>query len=389
MKNSSFYQYFFKYIFTSKTRQRLILLSILALFLSSMSLLIVQSIMTGLQGNMIKKYKSIYGEYFLELSQDMTTKEQKSILAKIKKIDDKFVVESEIELLAKNKGQISPVILHGVEYHRFVPDFLKELDHSDIVLGVDLATKLKSSILGDVQFYSPNYTNDLFGDIPRFVSGKVSDLLYTGFYDIDVINAWVRRSLISNLKRDIRFNMVRFYQPTNLNQIQQIISQYPDVELRSWENENQELLWAFKLESTVMISLFICMSALVALTIVSAVLIFFNKIKVDLVSFWILGFSKKKIQKMMLLFTNLGSLLTCMAGLFVGTLVLLFLKHYSPNIMPDVFLERSLPVHFQWDYFLFALGIPYIISSVFCYISLKIIFNDQVNFISYLRKMGN
>jgi lipoprotein-releasing system permease protein len=364
-------------------------MALLALFLSSGSLLVIQSIMTGLQGSMIKKYKNIYGDLYLEISKDTKPADLAKVKEKLRQSDLVFVPETEIELLAKHKGQVTPVVLHGVDYQQQVPDLLKDLDRGDIILGVDLASKLKASVYDSISFYSPRYTNDLFGEVPRFVSGKVSDLLYTGFFEIDVVNAWVRKSLVSNLTRNNRVNLIRIYNSKMSKPDLEELVQGEPVRVRSWDDDNRELLWAFKLETTVMVSLFICMSGLVALTIVSGVLIFFSKIKFDLVSFWILGYSKDKIKKLMIRFFNLGSLLTCILGVLFGTGLLLFLKYFSPDIMPEVFMERSLPVDFNWKYYILALIIPYSISSFFCIISLKSIFNDHSNFVSNLRKMGS
>jgi ABC-type lipoprotein release transport system permease subunit len=144
MNGNSFYRYFFKYIFLSKTRQRLILMALLALFLSSGSLLVIQSIMTGLQGSMIKKYKNIYGDLYLEISKDTKPADLAKVKEKLRQSDLVFVPETEIELLAKHKGQVTPVVLHGVDYQQQVPDLLKDLDRGDIILGVDLASKLKA-----------------------------------------------------------------------------------------------------------------------------------------------------------------------------------------------------------------------------------------------------
>ena len=60
-----FIRFFISYIFKAKTRQRLFLMAMVGLFLSSVSLVVVQATLRGLQDNRIDRAKSIMGDYTL------------------------------------------------------------------------------------------------------------------------------------------------------------------------------------------------------------------------------------------------------------------------------------------------------------------------------------
>lgn len=83
-KAFAFISYFIKYIFHSKTKQRLIYLTIVGLFLSSMSLIILQGIMQGLQGKMIRRSKFVSGDFILNVKEDLGKEREEQLLKSFK-----------------------------------------------------------------------------------------------------------------------------------------------------------------------------------------------------------------------------------------------------------------------------------------------------------------
>ncbi|MCB9091027.1 MAG: ABC transporter permease [Halobacteriovoraceae bacterium] len=389
-KAFAFISYFIKYIFHSKTKQRLIYLTIVGLFLSSMSLIILQGIMQGLQGKMIRRSKFVSGDFILNVKEDLGKEREEQLLKSLQDQKITFYPEYELELLVQNETYISPVILRGIDTQYGVPAFLQDSDLEGVVLGADLSSDLKASILSEITFYSPSHSNELFGNVPRMLSDVISDLLITDVTEVDSITAWTRISFVQNLTRERVFNRIRFYE-NSIEKVQKIIKNLSlgdAAKIVTWEEMNPSLLWAFKLETLVIVSLFVCMCALVSLTIVSGNLIFFNQIKFDLVSFWILGLSRKVINWLIFLYFQLKTVVTCILGIVCGGGVLWWLKNYAPEIMPDVFLERSLPVEVNFSHLAISFFVPYGVSTLFSFYALYYFNKENTSYVEQLKSVG-
>ncbi|MFZ4713686.1 MAG: ABC transporter permease [Bacteriovoracaceae bacterium] len=382
-----FIKYFTGYIFFNKTRQRLLFIALFGLFLSSFALIVMQSVMGGLQNGVVKRARDIQGSFVLFL-----TSPSLELLTEIKSFDLPFSLEYEIELLLKHDNYLAPAILHGVHPDSKLPTFLNYQDmESGLVLGSELMRKMQVDIYSPVNVISPAHTNAFFGDIPRLVTLDVSEMVDTTVYEVDQTNAWTRASAVWNLiqKRDL--NRVRFYGGDNnfLEKLQSLAQKYPsEVEVKTWEELNSSLVWALKLENFVMIALFVGMSLLVGISITSGYLLFFDKIKNDLLAFWIMGLSLKKIKNYSMIFLLSLSCAVSLLGLGTGLCVLWLLKHANISIMPDIFLEQNLPIFIESRGILLSFLVPYSIALFFSFFIFKNIKNDEKSFLSQLRASG-
>ena len=116
-----------------------------------------------------------------------------------------------------------------------------------------------------------------------------------------------------------------------------------------------------------MIGLFSLTCVLIALTILSGLGLFFRKISRELCAFWILGASKDSIVKMVRPFITLLIFIPILLGLLGGTGISLYLKYYGPQFMPDVFVERSLPISFELINYFLSFSIPFCIGILVAY----------------------
>jgi lipoprotein-releasing system permease protein len=382
-----FIKYFTGYIFFNKTRQRLLFIALFGLFLSSFALIVMQSVMGGLQNGVVKRARDVQGSYVLYL-----TSPSQELLAKIKKFSIPFSLEYEIELLLKHHNYLAPAVLHGVHPDSRLPQFLNYQDmNNGLVLGSELMRKTQADIYSSVNVISPAHTNSFFGDIPRLITLEVSELVDTTVFEVDQTNAWTRISAVWNLIQKKEFNRVRFYGgdetfKDNLNRLQK---EFPnEFELKSWEELNSSLVWALKLENFVMITLFIGMSLLVGISITSGYLLFFDKIKNDLLSFWIMGLSINKIKKYSAYFLLFLSFSVAVLGVFTGYLFLQFIKNSHLSFMPDIFLEQNLPILIEFKGVILSFLVPYSIALFFSFFIFKNIKNDEKSFLSQLRSSG-
>jgi lipoprotein-releasing system permease protein len=376
---SAFFKYFIKYLVVAKTRQRLLFIAFFGLVLSSFALISIQGIMGGLQQSLIERSKSYFGLGYFQVSNQ---EEAQKIISELKTLKLTPVIEWEVELLARHNEYIAPVILHGYDPQTLSP-FLKKKDHQGIILGVDLAHKLKVHFLDSLQIFSPATTQSMLGEVPRFSAIDVSDLLLSEVSEIDQFHAWVRLSFLQNLRREKKINRVRIFGESGFELPSSVLK---DDRFISWEKQHATLVWSLNLETKVMFLLFLSMSFLVAIAITSGLLLFFSKIRLDLASFWILGASEEQLLKMTYRFVAFLSLAGALMGTMSGGIFLKILELYGHDVMPDIFVERNLPVEMTVTSFLVSFLVPFFISMIFTHLSFLQFKREQVSFLTLLRR---
>ena len=389
MNSWPFFSYFIKYIFKAKTRQRLLFIAVTGLFLSAFSLMVIQGIMGGLQEGLIARSKSVHGSHLIIFDDviDGPLHEIKDIL---RKEAIPFYSELEVEVMLKNRNFVAPAKLHGINLNDERPKFLLDKDFDGLVMGSELSSKIKLQFLDDVQIIAPGVTDSLMGEVPRFVSETLSDYLYTELAEVDDFEVWARDSMVQNLVRKRGINQIRLFGEVPdevLKKIERVETSVPK-RMISWEKMNEALVWSLNLETKVMLFLFISMSLLVAIAITSGLLIFYSKIRKDLMSFWILGMSQQKLINLCFKFTLILSGLTVIIGGIFGHITLLLLESFGHELMPDVFVERELPVQLNFTNILISLVIPFGISVVFSYFSFLNFRKENQSFVSIVRSLG-
>ncbi len=389
MRTWPFFRYFFIYVVKAKTRQRLLFLAMTGLFLSAFSLIVIQGIMGGLQRGLVARSKNVHGSYLI-LFQDTTSESLDELKDTLKEAFIPFYSELEVEVMLKNKNYVAPGKLHGIDLHDNIPDFLYGKDFKGLVAGSELASKLNAQFLDDLQVIAPGVTDSLMGEIPRFVSEVISDYIYTELSEVDDFEVWARLGMVQNLLRKPGINQIRIFGEVPSNILEKISHMKTSVPKRilSWDEMNEALVWSLNLETKVMLFLFISMSFLVAIAITSGLLIFYTKIRKDLLSFWILGMSQKKLVGLCFKFTLILSGITVFLGSLFGFFTLKLLEKFGPSLMPDIFVERELPIHLEFHHVVVALLIPFGISFIFSYFSFLNFRKENQSFVSIVRGLG-
>jgi lipoprotein-releasing system permease protein len=351
--------------------------------------MVIQGIMGGLQEGLIARSKSVHGSQLIIF--DSITEES---LFEIKDILTKenipFYSELEVEVMLKHRNFVAPAKLHGIDLTDERPFFLQEKDFKGIVMGSELASKIKLQFLDELQIIAPGVTDSLMGEVPRFISEGLSDYLYTELSEVDDFEAWGRLGMVQNLLRQPGVNQIRLFgevKPEVLERIQNIQTDVPK-RILSWEKMNEALVWSLNLETKVMLFLFISMSLLVAIAITSGLMIFYSKIRRDLMSFWILGMGQRKLVGLCFKFTLILSAVTVLIGGIFGYITLKLLETFGHDLMPDIFVERELPVQLDFSHIVMSLMIPFGISLVFSYFSFAHFRKENQSFVSIVRSLG-
>jgi lipoprotein-releasing system permease protein len=110
-------------------------------------------------------------------------------------------------------------------------------------------------------------------------------------------------------------------------------------------------------------------------------------VKTDLASFWILGASHEKINRSTKYFLHLMSLLSILSGVIAGLIFLYLFDHFAPEIMPDVFVDRKIPILITGKGLLVSFFVPYFISFFFVKFALAQ-FKREHDFLSHVRSIS-
>ena len=342
--------------------------------------------MGGLQKNLMARSKKFQGHGFIQLD-ETEIGEIRPLLYKLKDRGLKFHLEYTLELLLRQGNYISPIVVHGLS-PEYPPPYLPDYDFVEGVSAADLANKLNIGIGNQVQMISPAHTSSFLGEIPRSISIYVDDVIRTDVPEVDLYHFWLRDIKLHNLTRKRVYNTIMLHSRVDLQLINEILRPYPFVKnFKTWEEQNQTLVWALKLETSVMVFLFVAMTMLVSLCITSGLLIFFDKIKVDLASFWILGSSKMKLHSSSTILLHFMSFTSVALGLICGLLFLMLLDNYGLEILPDVFVDRKIPIHISARGLIISFIVPYAISLGFSLFSLGQ-FKKEANFLDHIRTIG-
>lgn len=384
-----FFSYFFKYIFFAKTRQRLLFIAVVGLFISAFSLMVIQGIMGGLQRGLINRSKSIHGSHLVQF-ESVTDESLDEIRDILRKEGAPFYSELESEVMLKHKNFVAPAKVHGLNLSDERPAFLNDKDFSGLVVGSELGSKIRMQFLDEMQIIAPGVTDSLLGEVPRFVTETLSDYLYTELPEVDEFEIWGRVEIVQNLLRERGINQIRIFKnlsPEILSKIKAIKTESP-FRVVSWEEMNGALVWSLNLETKVMLFLFISMSLLVAIAITSGLLIFYSKIRRDLMSFWILGMPQQMLVKLCFRFILILSAIICTLGTVAGFITLRILEVYGHDLIPDIFVERRFPIELNFSHISWSFLIPFGISVVFSYLSFLNFRKENQNFVSIVRSVG-
>ena len=104
--------------------------------------MVIQGIMGGLQKGLVSRSKNIQGSHLITFDQvtSESLNEMKDIL---RKEGIHFYSELEVEVMLKHRNFVAPAKLHGIDLEDERPPFLDDKDFECLVMGSELARKIK------------------------------------------------------------------------------------------------------------------------------------------------------------------------------------------------------------------------------------------------------
>ncbi|HAZ14864.1 MAG: hypothetical protein A2X86_21035 [Bdellovibrionales bacterium GWA2_49_15] len=383
------FRHFLSSIFQARSRQKLLVLAAFGLAISSFSLITLQGVMGGLQRNLILRSKAVLGHgHFIvdHLSLDQAVQLQDYFNAQ----NVPARLEYEIELLARSGAALVPVVAHGIGWKESMQPQILNGHRRGLVIPYDLAMKLKVGEGEQINLIAPGVVDSLLGDTLRMISLSVSGLVASDVPEVDALHVWPPIESIWNLIKLKKYNRLGLFDLSanfNLEKFQHTGPEFArGLRYISWEEQNSALMYALRLETTVMAFLFASMTILISLCIVAGVHIYLDKIKVDLTALWILGASERTIQKLYRNFFGVFGPIFIVLGMVLGLLFLKILDSSSLEIMPAVFVERKIPIHYGPWAVIIGLTLPCLIYLLL--VSWSLLQFKKLNFLEYLRSVG-
>ena len=380
----AFCRYFASYILFARYRQWPLILAALGLTLSSFTLILLQSTMSGFQANQIERSKKVEGFAIVNiLSQDEQT--ARAVQQDLSSKNISSFLEYETELLIKKDSFVRPVVVHGLEKP---PPFLGNDPFEESVLPHTMAWHLNINPNDSFQLISPAHFNHLLGEQPRSITLYANRLINTDVPEADSFHLWMRLSALQNLTHQRSINKVRLYGNNSNQSIKLIEEKYKGkVSIQYWHQRHQALLWSLYLENSVMLFLFASMTALVGLCITGGLSILYSKVKLDFAGFWILGASQKQLERANALFLGGISLATVFTGLILGLIVLFLIDQFGGNVFSSQFVDQKIPVNITWQGIILSFAIPCSMSILFCWYSFNH-FKKDTHYLEQIRATG-
>ncbi|MBP5297282.1 MAG: hypothetical protein J6Y94_08135 [Bacteriovoracaceae bacterium] len=370
----------------AQTRQGLLILAMVGLFLSSFALQTLQGAMQGLQNSQLARGKRIEGQAVLQLKGAYQAADAAAALQKkLAALGWKGYLALEEEVLLRHANYLAPGL--GRAFAE-LPPFLQDKEVQDMVLTRDLAYSLQALRGETISLISPVASHFFLTEIPQEVSGEVSDFIAAQLPAIDATHFWPRPGLMQNLIRQKIYNRLVFYTPGDFKVLRKLLQQetHPqDLVLETWEEQNDTLVWSLKLEHAMMVFLFSAMAFLVSLSITSGMMAFLAKVKEDLAAFWLLGASAPRLARSVRGFIYLSSAIAVVGGVVSAIIFLQLLSHGHFFLMPAEFVDRTIPSEITLPNVLRSFLIPYLMA-VICgqYVVRK--FMAQTSYLALVRK---
>jgi len=231
-----------------------------------------------------------------------------------------------------------------------------------IVLGRELARSLHAYVGDVLTVVSPMGDLGPMGIMPRTRKFRVAGIFYTGMYEYDVSQAYVKQEVaqeildLGQLTTAIDVRAKRIEDVSRVTEAVRAAIERPELSVRHWEEMNRSLFSALKLEK---IATFLVLSIAILVAsfcIICTLLLMVTEKSKEIAILKAMGASDRGILR---LFISEGMLIGgigTIAGVTIGYTLMQSLKHFGVRLDPEVYYIERLPVSVEeFDYFLIAL----------------------------------
>lgn len=366
-------------------------LSIAGLAVGVATLIIILSVMNGFEGAL--KGRLAQGEFHI-LATASSQKADANFPFTPSQVNEIYSLNPEIlsvnpvlgtEAILRAGKKVGGMSLRGVsESHMslLAPSLIeavegpKVLTREGIWLGKELAYQL-SVLPGDkVQVISPTETEGPLESVPRVRVFRVEGVFSSGLPEKDMHTAYASLSAVQEfLAVGDRVNRLEISVKefeNSQNPGEQIRSNLgSDFLVKDWNQLNAHLFASLKLERFTMFVILAMIIIVASFNIVTSLRMTVTEKRKEISILMAMGATPRQIAQIFLVqggvIGNFGSLI----GLVLGLGIALFLKNNQVLQLPDIFLDRSLPVNISYTFVLSVVVVAFLIVMGAAYIPAK------------------
>ena len=344
------------------------IVSIVSLAIRIASLSIVLSSVSGFENKVFDKLSNINGYSTVNNLFEDTFNKSDVLLPDIVQNNESLIFEYiEKPAVIKSKHNSNNIIVYGLEKNDLVHFSLlqhinhKKLSFNDVVIGKELANKLKVK-KGDPLILVNPLSNKSILDNNKFLFLKIEDIYSSGIYDYDSRLIFMSLSAIQSyfqLENHISGWMI-FDKSINFNELDlpfyQIDLKDRHAELFRWINTQKwPIIFIFSLIA--LVSYF---------NLLSSINILFYEKRFNLAIMKTYGMSNKKLAFMFTLQGILLALIGSILGIILSYLVVILQEQFHIISLPEnIYFVSYLPMEFSIKESLYIVGVSIVSSIIF------------------------
>lgn len=397
-----FFQVLKRYLFSSRSDslvRRLALISCLSLTVGVGALIVISTVMGGMNSSIADRVLALNPHYELfgehrGTEGDLRTHDVYGQLLQLTKnqVTGVYVGTRQDLILRNERGAFRGAVGYGWDQAGWKEmsqrtekiitekknDFLTWSNADlppagSIDIGLDLARSF-GILEGDIiAVFSPETMLLPTGEIPQFVNVTVRQIINTSLQDLDGFAVFFDKDLtLSQLKENPSHRFVlQVWLKDPYTNLLSLLNTVPKLQILSWKQRYKSLFFALKLELT-LITMFLIVGSLVASFSVATVLILLlSQKRSDISLFRTIGMSRKQAQN---LFWKLGiglGMFGVSAGALCGAMISIYLEQFPIPTFSQAYYDSFLPARFNFLFVLSVLGAALFIVGLTAYLSVK------------------
>lgn len=367
------FEFLYKFLFSKRSSAvvRIISrLSLVGIFISISSLIVVLSVMTALNKNIESRFLAVEPHLHVQFL-DLTSSSAVSVHPVTLRLKDEMkfkvqAVETSDVILRSTDGHFKGAVAKGLSYEDLTlrleamedseSSFVRQnldLKENDILIGNDLAVSLGVFEGDSMLVVPPESLLASREDVPDLERVRVRKIFSSEISDVDsqMIYYVTGQSLLKlqsspSLQRSIE---VWTKDAHHLQPVIMSLSSFQQIRIQTWKERNSALFMALRIEKLA-IGFFLTLAALLALfSLVSVVVLLISQKKKEMGLLMALGMSRKDVQ---LLFWKIALILSFLGlggGAFFGSGLSFYVeKNPLTGVLPqDVYYDAQIPADFQ------------------------------------------